>query len=346
MSTSFRERSRSPFHHRRSRSSSMSVPCTMSDGAAAHLGGWRPTTPAQLSPSSRSEEYYYNPNAYDHDLYRTYYNAEDDYYGAYGDLLEYEENLRLAADLSEAERLRRWQERLRFEELNEAERIRRYELMAEEERLRLGLMGSSWWARRYGSGRSHLSGSLNRVGMWKDYYANRLRRWSSKRLPLSNSLNSRFERIWYNPNSISRRRLSASVGLNAKVELLTQEQFRLTEELRIIKEEARLKEYEIEQNLRRINEEIIIERERAENLYRLERAEHEQREREIRERNRLEQNLYLHRLREYEAEKARIDLQRSRLESEHIRQELASSLDSQERELRLRRELEMAGRHF
>jgi hypothetical protein len=37
----------------------------------------------------------------------------------------------MTADLDEAERLRRWRDRLAFEELAESERLRRYQLMAE-----------------------------------------------------------------------------------------------------------------------------------------------------------------------------------------------------------------------
>lgn len=47
----------------------------------------------------------------------------------------YEENLRLQRDLSEDERLYRWQNRLAFEELDEQERLRRWELMDEVRRL-------------------------------------------------------------------------------------------------------------------------------------------------------------------------------------------------------------------
>ncbi|PLW14004.1 hypothetical protein PCANC_04890 [Puccinia coronata f. sp. avenae] len=331
------KRSRSPFrpgsaysHHSRSSSPALA-------------GGWRSDG---LSPTNSYAEDYYNPNAYDHDLYRNYYGVEDDYYGAYGDLLDYEENLRMTADLDEAERLRRWRDRLAFEELAESERLRRYQLMAEEERLRLGLIGSSWWARRYGHHHSHngrLTPSLGGTGGWKNYYGNRLRRWSSNRMPLSSPLASRFERIWYNPNS-SRRRLSNVATMNSKLELLTQEQMRLSNELIRVREEARMREIEIQREQNRIEQEIIMERERIkQNLYRIQQAQQEQVEREIIERNRIEQEIYRESLRKLENQRQMVDIERQRIQNQHLRNQVVSDLQSQEQELRLRRELELAG---
>jgi len=336
-----RERSRSPFprpssaysHHTRSPS-------------PAHAANWRSDP---LSPASNGySDDYYNPNAYDHDLYRNYYGGEDDYYGAYGDLLEYEENLRMAADLDEAERLRRWRDRLAFEELVESERLRRYQLMAEEERLRLGLIGSSWWARRYGHHHHSHNGRLtpSLVGGWKNYYGNRLRRWSSKRLPLSSPLASRFERIWYNPNtSSSRRRLSMNAAsMNAKLEILNQDLIRLANELVRVREEARIREIEIQREQNRIEQEIVMERERIkQNLYRVQQAQQEQVEREILERNRVEQELYRESLRHLENQRQMVEIERQRIQNQHLRNQVVSDLQSQEQELRLRRELELAG---
>lgn len=334
----YRERSRSPFRaasiYNHSRSSSPALG-----------GGWRNEP---LSPANSYVDNYYNPNAYDHDLYRNYYGVEDDYYGAYGDLLEYEEQLRLAADLDETERLRRWRDRLAFEELAESERLRRYQVMAEEERLRLGLIGSSWWARRYGHRHSHngrLTPSLTGGG-WKNFYGNRLRRWSSNRMPLTSSLASRFERIWYNPNSssVQHRRLSNAGAMNAKLELLNQEQIRLSNELIRVREEARLRELNIQREQSRIEQEIILERERIkENLFRVQQAKQEQVEREILDRNRLEQEIYHESLRNLEKQRQIVDIERQRIQNQHLRNQVVSDLQSQEHELRLRRELELAG---
>ncbi|CAH7668624.1 hypothetical protein PPACK8108_LOCUS3147, partial [Phakopsora pachyrhizi] len=285
---------------------------------------------------------YYNPNAYDSDLYGPYYRVEDDYYGAYGDLLQYEEQLRLAADLDESERLRRWRDRLEFEELAESERTRRYELMAEEERLRLGLIGSSWWARRYGHRYSPTS--VHGIGGgWKNHYGNRLRRWGSSRLPLSSTLASRFEKIWYHPSSASGRRRLSNVGVGSNLDRLTRELVRLDEELRVVREEARIRELKIEQERRRIEEEIMIERRRAESIYRIQKVQQEQAEQEIINRNRLEQDLYRDELRRYETDRARVEIERARLENQIARTEAASNLQSQEEELRLRRELDRLG---
>lgn len=331
------ERSRSPFRpaniYNRSRSSSPAL-----------AGRWRTEA---LSPTNGYVDGYYNPNAYDHDLCRNYYGAEDDYFGAYGDLLEYEENLRLTADLDEAERLRRWRDRLNFEELAESERLRRYELMAEEERLRLGLIGSSWWARRYGHHHSH-SGhhTPSSLGGWKNYYGDRLGRWSSNRMPLTSSLASRFERIWHNPNSasISRRRMSNAAAMNSKLEMLNQEQNRLANELIRVREEARLKEIDIQREQNRIEQEILLERERIkENLYLVQKAKQEQVEREIINRNRLEQEMYQDSLRTLEKQRQMVDIERQRIQNQHLRSQVVNDLQSQEHELRLRRELELAG---
>lgn len=60
--------------------------------------------------------------------------------GSYGDLMAYEENLRLQRDITEDERLSRWQNRLAFEELGESERLRRWELMNEVQPLLLSTL--------------------------------------------------------------------------------------------------------------------------------------------------------------------------------------------------------------
>lgn len=316
-----------------------------------------------LSPGSSLLDDHWNPNAYDQNLYGPYYRAEDDYYAAYADLLEYEEALRFASDLSEAERLRRWRDRLAFEELAEAERTRRYELMAEEERLRLGLIGKAWWARRYGS-RHHGRHTPTILGGWRDHYGDRLRRWTANRLPLSSSLASRFERMWHHPGSAigtagHRRRLSSigarpevvlNASLNANLQALTTEQVRLTEQLRAVREEARIRELELERTRRRLETEFAIEqereleRQRAEAVYLVQKARHEQQEREILERNRIEQERYREELIRWENDRTRVEVERKRLENEQLRQEVASNMQSREHERRLRRELDLAGK--
>ncbi|POW08194.1 hypothetical protein PSHT_09667 [Puccinia striiformis] len=247
-----RERSRSPFrpgsayshHSHHSRSSSPAL-----------AGGWRNDA---LSPTSNyTDDYYTQTPTITISIEIITGSKMVYYYGAYGDLLDYEENLRLAADIDETERLRRWRDRLAFEELAESERLRRYELMAEEERLRLGLIGSSWWARRYGHHHSHNGRHTpSLAGGWKNSYGNRLRRWSSNRMPLSSPLASRFERIWYNPANSSRRRLSNAAAMNSKLEILNQEQIRLSNELIRVREETRMREIDIQRDQHRIEQEI------------------------------------------------------------------------------------------
>ncbi|POW08420.1 hypothetical protein PSTT_07511 [Puccinia striiformis] len=79
-------------------------------GGSYDLGGrWRPD-------NYGSYTVHFNNHAYDRSLHACYYNLEDDYYGSYGDLLEYEAALRLNRHLSEQERLQRWRMRLAFEE--------------------------------------------------------------------------------------------------------------------------------------------------------------------------------------------------------------------------------------
>ncbi|KAI9601684.1 hypothetical protein H4Q26_001517 [Puccinia striiformis f. sp. tritici PST-130] len=243
----------------------------------ARAGGWRNDA---LSPTSNYTDDYYNQTP-------TIMISIEIIMGLkmitmeHGDLLDYEENLRLAADIDETERLRRWRDRLAFEELAESERLRRYELMAEEERLRLGLIGSSWWARRYGHHHSHNGRHTpSLAGGWKNSYGNRLRRWSSNRMPLSSPLASR--------NSVERERIK-------------------------------------------------------ENLYRVQKAKQEQVEREIIERNRLEQEIYRDSLRTLENQRQMVDIERQRIQNQHLRNQVVSDLQSQEQELRLRRELELAG---
>jgi hypothetical protein len=132
--------------------------------------------------------------------------------------------------------------------------------------------------------------------------------------------------------------------MNSKLELLTQEQMRLSNELIRVREEARMREIEIQREQNRIEQEIIMERERIkQNLYRIQQAQQEQVEREIIERNRIEQEIYRESLRKLENQRQMVDIERQRIQNQHLRNQVVSDLQSQEQELRLRRELELAG---
>ncbi|KAA1088341.1 hypothetical protein PGT21_003188 [Puccinia graminis f. sp. tritici] len=160
-------------------------------GGSYDLGGtWRP---ANYGPYTLR----FNNHAYDRSLHACYYNLEDDYYGSYGDLLEYEAALRMNRQLTEQERLRRWRMRMAFEELEEAERMRRYRSMAHTDRLLLGLSDHSWWGERYGSHPFHHRPD------WRSRFANKIRRWDSSFLPLSSSLNHRYAPVWGDSGSLA-----------------------------------------------------------------------------------------------------------------------------------------------
>ncbi|KAA1064587.1 hypothetical protein PGT21_007779 [Puccinia graminis f. sp. tritici] len=125
---------------------------------------------------------------YNYALHSNHYPSPVDYYGSYNSLAMYEEQLRLMQGITEAERLARWQARIQFEELCEEERALRYSLMAEEERMRLGLWGDSHWASRYGGGGYNMPVASS--------YPTRLSPWHSSRLPLSSSLSSRYSPMY------------------------------------------------------------------------------------------------------------------------------------------------------
>jgi len=158
-------------------------------GGSYDLGGtWRP---ALYGPYT----FRFNNRAYNRDLHASYYTLEDDYYGSYGDLLEYEAALRMDRHLTEQERLRRWRMRLAFEELEEAERLRRYRSMAHADRLLLGLSDHSWWGERYGSRPFHHRPD------WRSRFGNKIRQWDSSFLPLSSSLSHRYAPVWGDSSS-------------------------------------------------------------------------------------------------------------------------------------------------
>ncbi|GAA5998711.1 uncharacterized protein JCM10292_007177 [Rhodotorula paludigena] len=76
---------------------------------------------------------------------------------ALADLMYFQRQLELDHALDESERLRRWEERLAWEQLNDEERALRYsELAAAGSLGMLGLAGG-WWGRRYGGGSFDLS---------------------------------------------------------------------------------------------------------------------------------------------------------------------------------------------
>ncbi|KAI7963087.1 hypothetical protein MJO28_001181 [Puccinia striiformis f. sp. tritici] len=161
-------------------------------GGSYDLGGrWRPD-------NYGSYTVHFNNHAYDRSLHACYYNLEDDYYGSYGDLLEYEAALRLNRHLSEQERLQRWRMRLAFEELEEAERMRRYRSMAHTDRMLLGLSDHSWWGERYGSHPFHHRPD------WRSRFGDKIRRWDSTYLPLSSSLSNRYAPVWGDSRDLTR----------------------------------------------------------------------------------------------------------------------------------------------
>ncbi|KAG0139404.1 hypothetical protein CROQUDRAFT_31235, partial [Cronartium quercuum f. sp. fusiforme G11] len=160
------------------------------------LGGvWRPHTGQSELVFNHYPEYYhdsdmslYGPGlimGYDSAMLGNYYHSPGDYYGSYQSLGLYEEQLRLMENISEAERMARWQSRLRFEELCEEERAMRYQMMAEEERMRLGLLASSYWGSRYGG-----------YGYDAFPYSSSMTGWGSSRMPLSPSLASRYRPLY------------------------------------------------------------------------------------------------------------------------------------------------------
>ncbi|KAH9822139.1 hypothetical protein DFH28DRAFT_1119030 [Melampsora americana] len=160
-------------------------------GGGYDLGGvWRPHTGGSEVVFDNYPDYhgdvdmaYCQPGfmpAYDPMLLGDYYHSPTDYYGSYESLAMYEQQLRML-NISQAERLARWNSRLQFEELCEEERALRYRMMAEEERIRLGLLGSSYWGSRYGGygyGGYPISGTMSS--------------WGTSRLPLSTGLASRY----------------------------------------------------------------------------------------------------------------------------------------------------------
>ncbi|BGP38335.1 hypothetical protein JCM10449v2_002266 [Rhodotorula kratochvilovae] len=76
---------------------------------------------------------------------------------ALADLMHYQHELDLDHALDESERLRRWEERLAWEQLDDDSRAMRYNELAAAGALgTLGLAGG-WWGRRYGGGSYDLS---------------------------------------------------------------------------------------------------------------------------------------------------------------------------------------------
>lgn len=151
--------------------------------ASDYGGGYPHTLGGYCSPY---ESMYGSP--YNYMSHGNYYNTPLDYYGSYNSLSMYEEQLRMMQGISEAERLARWQARIQFEELCEEERALRYARMADEERMRLGLWGDSYWTSRYGGGGYNMPLASS--------YSARISPWHSSRLPLSSSLSSRFSPMY------------------------------------------------------------------------------------------------------------------------------------------------------
>ncbi|ORY88900.1 hypothetical protein BCR35DRAFT_329787 [Leucosporidium creatinivorum] len=93
----------------------------------------------------------------------------DDQY-MFADLLHYQRQLEMDTALNEQERLRRWEERLRWEELDEAERSMRYRSMDPYALSSLGLSGG-FWGHRLG-GRSDLDlGYLRNLNLTRGLFS-------------------------------------------------------------------------------------------------------------------------------------------------------------------------------
>ncbi|GAA5986240.1 hypothetical protein JCM5350_007596 [Sporobolomyces pararoseus] len=92
---------------------------------------------------------------------------------ALADLLYFQQQLELDQTLDELERLRRWEERLAWEELEEEERLRQYQFSDEYRLSRLGL-SDGFWSRRFGGRQgvdlSHLRSVPIRRGLFSAPY--------------------------------------------------------------------------------------------------------------------------------------------------------------------------------
>ncbi|GAA5906141.1 uncharacterized protein JCM6883_005456 [Sporobolomyces salmoneus] len=91
---------------------------------------------------------------------------------AMADLLYFQQQLELDHTLDEIERMRRWEERLEWEELEEEERLRQYQLSDLNRLSRLGL-DNGFWSRRFGGRQvdlSHLRSVPIRRGLFSTPY--------------------------------------------------------------------------------------------------------------------------------------------------------------------------------
>lgn len=249
-------------------------------GSYDMAGVWKPNV-----GSGAATVYFDKLSPYNQSLCSSYYTLEDDYYGAYGDLLEYENALRLSRDLSQDERLRMWQERLAFEELEHEQRMRRYERMSDIERQRLGLVGRSWWAGRYGGDHHHHGG-------WKERFGDRLTSWTSDRLPLSSALGHRFGSMGGINDSLRRASHRVEDNLHRSEDRIDEALYRQEGRLAsAMREQDRYLERSLEEDrlTRRIEEDRLdrrIERDRLER-----RIEEDRFERRLEEEDRFERNL-------------------------------------------------------
>ncbi|GAA5946453.1 hypothetical protein JCM3765_000250 [Sporobolomyces pararoseus] len=91
---------------------------------------------------------------------------------ALADLLYFQQQLELDHTLDEVERLRRWEERLAWEELEDEERLRQYQLSDQYRLTRLGL-SDGFWSERFGGRQvdlSHLRSVPIRRGLFSAPY--------------------------------------------------------------------------------------------------------------------------------------------------------------------------------
>ncbi|GAA5921384.1 hypothetical protein JCM3775_003020 [Rhodotorula graminis] len=89
---------------------------------------------------------------------------------ALADLMHFQHQLELDYALDESERLRRWEERLAWEQLSDAERGLRYSEYASMGALGTLGLASGWWGRRYG-GVSHDLSYLRQVPVQRGLFA-------------------------------------------------------------------------------------------------------------------------------------------------------------------------------
>ncbi|GAA6059317.1 hypothetical protein JCM10212_005897 [Sporobolomyces blumeae] len=139
---------------------------------------------------------------------------------SFADLLWFQRQLELDHTLSEAERLRRWEARLAWEELEEEERLARYRSYDHDHLSSLGL-ADGFWARRFGNRHdldlSHLRTVPIRRGIFDPLY----RRSFMSRPGLGRRYQPLFSRSRLVGLSSSQRRLSSYLPPHGALDTIT-----------------------------------------------------------------------------------------------------------------------------